>query len=141
MCGAVPALRHPFSRQVACFSTDTSLKLMFLIFKHANSCYLQTDYTASRNTPNCHTGVDCKRDRCFEHVQLFHLIGVLGIPTRLRPRRRRNLGFFPVRDKRISFEGFKPALGLTSASYKCVPAAHSPAVKGLKREAELHSRG
>jgi hypothetical protein len=51
------------------------------------------------------------------------------------------LAFFPGRDKRISFKGFKPALGLTSASYKHVLAAHPPAVKGLKREAELHFRG
>lgn len=60
---------------------------------------------------------------------------------RLRPSRRRNLGFIPGRDNRISFKAFKPALGLTPASYKCVPAAHSPAVKRLKCEVELHFRG
>jgi hypothetical protein len=107
---------------------------------HIQACefMLPSDRFASRNTPNCHTGIDCKCDRCFEHVQPFYL---MGIPTGLRPRRRRNLGFIPGRDKRISFKAFKPALGLTPASYKCVPAAHSPAVKRLKREAELHFRG
>lgn len=105
MCGAIPALRHPFSRQVTCLSTDTtSMKLTFLIFKHANLCCLQTDI-ASRNAPNFHTGVDCKCDRCFEHVQPFYL---MGIPTGLRPRRRRNPGFIPGRDKRISFKAFNP---------------------------------
>ena len=66
---------------------------------HIEACefMLLSDDIATRNTPNRHTGVDSKRGRCFGHVQLLYLVGVLDIVTRLRLRRRRNLASIPGR--------------------------------------------